>query len=461
MADKVLFYRISKADYQNILNKDGNSVYWITDEGKIYLGDRLQAEEGPVKSINGKTGDIIPEIDDINNLTLTISGIQVAATNLSNLLSLQTTSLSSSISTLDTTVAGHETDISALQSQQSTNNNDISTIKGKIPTQATTANQLADKAFVNSSIGSLSANYVTYNATGDGFPTKAALTNASKFYYGGAEYTPTKSDYCLVIADESAPYPFTNGQTRYVMANNMWAYQYGVNETPFTAAQNAALNSGITSAIVSEIDDKLDKEFTPADVGKLLEVQSNGMVGLTESDTIERNTNKKTFITNDTTEEFYPTVKSIYDSYGQTFSAINTITDYINRLYPVGTIYLTIDTAFDPNSRFVGVWTKTGEGKVPIGAGTFTPVDDSSRTFVVGETQNGKYSHTLIENEMPSHNHYMGSNTTAGTTTQAPSLSTSNNSVTNNAVYTASTGGGSPHNNVQPYFVIIFWKRDS
>ncbi len=123
-----------------------------------------------------------------------------------------------------------------------------------IPATASATNQLADKDFVNSSINAVAAHRVSFDAEGNGFPTKADLLAATVFYRGGVEYTPTTHDYCIVIADESAPAPFTGGQTRYEFDSGSWAYVYGINEEPFTAAENAAIDSGITAEKVAEYD---------------------------------------------------------------------------------------------------------------------------------------------------------------------------------------------------------------
>jgi hypothetical protein len=130
----------------------------------------------------------------------------------------------------------------------------VTTVEGKIPAAATTSNQLADKAFVNSSIQNLAANGVGFNAAGDPFPTKAALVNATTFFWNGAAYNPSQNDYAVVLADESAPAPFTGGQVRYRYSGTAWAYEYGINESPFTAAQNNAINSGITSTLVTKLN---------------------------------------------------------------------------------------------------------------------------------------------------------------------------------------------------------------
>lgn len=130
----------------------------------------------------------------------------------------------------------------------------VTTINNKIPSQASSSNQLADKAFVNSSINAFAAYYITKNAAGDPFATKAELSAATTFYSGGATRTPTTNDYCIVLADESKQSATgVDPTTRYSYQGNQWEYQYTVNDTPLTAAQLAALNSGITTSLVTQI----------------------------------------------------------------------------------------------------------------------------------------------------------------------------------------------------------------
>lgn len=137
----------------------------------------------------------------------------------------------------------------------------VSTIEGKIPAQASNTNQLADKAFVNSSINALAAYFITPTAAGDtAFATRAELLAAKTFYSGGKTRVPTQNDYAVVLADESqtkgvdGSYP----TTRYsyqggTYPNGQWSFQYIVNNTSLTQAQIAALNSGITAAGVAQI----------------------------------------------------------------------------------------------------------------------------------------------------------------------------------------------------------------
>ena len=92
----------------------------------------------------------------------------------------------------------------------------IKNISDVIPSQATSSNQLADKAFVNSSINNYAAFYLTKNANGDAFGTYTELTSATKFWNAGVEKTPTKNDYMVVLQDETKTTTLgVNPTTRY------------------------------------------------------------------------------------------------------------------------------------------------------------------------------------------------------------------------------------------------------
>jgi len=129
-------------------------------------------------------------------------------------------------------------------------NSCVSAINWKIPSAATASNQLADKAFVNSSINALAAFYITKNAAGDQFDTYAELIWTTTYYSGWAVRVPTTNDYAIVKSDET----HDGETTRYSYQTSQWEYQYTVNETPLTQCQLDALNSWITSGKVSTYD---------------------------------------------------------------------------------------------------------------------------------------------------------------------------------------------------------------
>ena len=126
---------------------------------------------------------------------------------------------------------------------------EINSIEVLIPSAATSSNQLADKDYVNDGINSVTAYYITKNAQGDQWATRAELFAATTFYSGWVVRVPTKNDYTIVLSDEN----HDNATTRYIY-NSGWEYQYTVNETALTQAQLDALNSWITSGKVSTYD---------------------------------------------------------------------------------------------------------------------------------------------------------------------------------------------------------------
>ena len=79
----------------------------------------------------------------------------------------------------------------------------VDVIEEKIPAAAAPENQLADKAFVNSSINNYAAFYLTKNANGDAFETHGEMLLTGKFWNAGVERIPTKNDYLVVLQDET------------------------------------------------------------------------------------------------------------------------------------------------------------------------------------------------------------------------------------------------------------------
>lgn len=178
------------------------------------------------------------------------TNLQVLAKNKSAQIEQLTMKPSEIESKLDSAIADCNARINSLDITVN-GSGGIDGIVAKIPTAASATNQLADKAFVNSSLNSIAAYFITKNAAGDSFATKAELTSATTFYSGGVVRVPTRNDYCIVAKDET----HDNATTRYIY-NNSWEYQYTINETPLTAEQLAAINSGITSDLVTTFNNK-------------------------------------------------------------------------------------------------------------------------------------------------------------------------------------------------------------
>ena len=243
-----------------------------------------------------------------------------------------------------------------------------------IPTAA------AVRSFVNSSINSMAAFYITKDIEGDAFATKAELDAAiaSGIYYSGGHLRDiTNNDYCMVLADEThdnatCRYMFTvpEGQPDYVHCSpgdvaeagviyyekigdnyvvvtglnpgdpvdnyytksGSWSFQYIVN-TAFTAAQTEALNSGIDSTLTSQIttnandisslsSNKADKATTLAGYGITDAKIENGVITL-GNDTITPLTSHPSISTTASTSSVAP-------GFGSTFSAVQSITKDAN-----------------------------------------------------------------------------------------------------------------------------------
>ena len=139
----------------------------------------------------------------------------------------------------------------------------IEDIEGKVPTQASPENQLADKSYVIDQINSVSAYYLTATPSGESFASRAALTAATasgKFYFAGQLRVPTKNDYCLVNRDET----HGNLAARYVyQGNKLWAYQYVISQVSFTAAQQKAIDSGVTQEYLSAVTAHMQNKDNP------------------------------------------------------------------------------------------------------------------------------------------------------------------------------------------------------
>ncbi len=111
-----------------------------------------------------------------------------------------------------------------------------------IPSQATTANQLADKEFVNSSILNMASRFIVDSASDGGAFDSHATLIAGPYYYQGAATTPTNNDYAIVTRDEN----HGNLTSRYMYDGAVWSWQYSMNNTEFTAGQMETLNSTVT-----------------------------------------------------------------------------------------------------------------------------------------------------------------------------------------------------------------------
>lgn len=121
----------------------------------------------------------------------------------------------------------------------------------------------------------------------------------------------------------------------------------------------------------------------------------------------------------------------------------------IDIIYPVGSIYMSVNEV-DPTNLFGGTWERIKDTFL-LAAGD----------VYANGTTGGEATHTLTENEMPSHKHknYVGQGDGGGTYSDNLPQSTWTNKTYWNYYETDAVGGGQPHNNMPPYLAVYVWKR--
>lgn len=159
----------------------------------------------------------------------------------------------------------------------------LSNITSLIPSQASAQNQLADKAFVNSSIATATATFRgTYNLVSDLSLTTSAtqqqIAAALSTKMVALSIVADNNDYAYVQIPTADATPTEIAKIEKYKYNGLaWAFEYELNNSGFTAEQWAAINSNITSDKVAKLDalpQGIDDKPTP---GSDNFVKSNGI----------------------------------------------------------------------------------------------------------------------------------------------------------------------------------------
>ena len=130
--------------------------------------------------------------------------------------------------------------------------------------------------------------------------------------------------------------------------------------------------------------------------------------------------------------------------------------------HPVGSVYITISSDFNPADQWGGTWSKIAEGQCLI---------QSGNNYVLGST-GGEENHAIVADEMAYHGHNAGkvytwrlgnigvsaSSIDKNSSYQVLYVDKSSNS-TSTISNTNQVGKGAAHNNMQPYLAVNIWKR--
>lgn len=165
------------------------------------------------------------------------------------------------------------------------------------------------------------------------------------------------------------------------------------------------------------------------------------------------------------------------DSY--LFDKQNAMQSFLDFFHPVGSIYISTSSTFNPQTAWGGTWKKTADGRCLIGANTTYPLGSTGGATTHKHSTN---SHKLTVNEMPSHNHY-STNGWGGFASDSyrigkgTFLTLGKEKGDRGGVYTdtssglestlSSTGGSAAHSHgdtgtastMQPYLAVYIWER--
>lgn len=73
-------------------------------------------------------------------------------------------------------------------------------------------------------------------------------------------------------------------------------------------------------------------------------------------------------------------------------------------MWPIGSIFMTVDSRNPKEILGFGTWEKFAQGRVIVGTGTTTDLNNETRT-VVNEAKGGTYQTKLTEDNLPEHSH--------------------------------------------------------
>ena len=235
--------KIELQDYLNskwseFINDIGGYISGILDPAVEDLRESVSSEEGRAMAAEGQIAARIGAVEAAEQvLDSKIGAEETRAKSAEQQNAARIGAVEAAEQVLDSKIGAEETRARTAEQQ---NASDISAIEALMPVQASASNQLADKDFVNSSIATNTANYISNN--GHPFSSLAQLEA-----YSGAV---TANDYAFVVGTDAQG---NTTYTRYKFVSASWAEEYVLNNSSFTAAQWAAIESGITAALVGKL----------------------------------------------------------------------------------------------------------------------------------------------------------------------------------------------------------------
>lgn len=165
--------------------------------------------------------------------------VDTKASNITTSLNDEISARKSADDTLQTSISNETTRAKDAESKLDTR---VGTIESKIPNQASSSNQLADKDFVNSSISTATA---TFRGTVNTIAELKTLSGDLNDYAWLRVIDTTTG-----LVKQFDKYKYTSTATA---ETGNWVYEYTLNNSSFTEAQWKAINSGATEEIIAQM----------------------------------------------------------------------------------------------------------------------------------------------------------------------------------------------------------------
>lgn len=222
-----------------------------------------------------------------------------------------------------------------------------------------------------------------------------------------------------------------------------------------TATQKA--NSAQQSATVATT--KASEAQTSANNAKQYADEAKMSASLVGQDVIQLKQDVRNLQTsvNENTSDISSLTTEVNNNTSQIATLHSMLAGYWKTIYPIGSIYISTSSTFNPQTTWGGRWRKTADGRCLIGA---------NDTYPLGTT-GGEAEHTLAENELPLiEGHAFGVATYSSENSGHFNIKKENPCNLNAGGGTNDLsdmyfgfGANLPHNNMQPYLAVYIWER--
>lgn len=258
----------TSGNYNDLSNKPNLSNYATTSQlatkqDTLIAGTNITIEDNVISATGGGGGGggttytagngIVINDDEISVDT----GVVQEKLSTAEMNAVDSGINSTKVSAYDTHVADTTIHVTSTDKTNWNAKEDASNKKQSIDDSSTTdypsSKAVAD--FVNSSVATATARFLgSFTLTDLGLTygaTNAQIATALDNHTWPSGTTPTNNDYVYVEIQDPQTTGIDDEVRRFKFNGTVWAYEYTLNNSSFTAAEKAAIDSGITSTLVT------------------------------------------------------------------------------------------------------------------------------------------------------------------------------------------------------------------